>query len=172
MGAAAEKASRYWDDRQTKRLAALAAAESIQVGDFAELEIAQPTPHTNRMNDITRHEIDARLEALEARLDARVQNIENAVVGFKDEARLLRNELAHAKWWAIGTAIAVLSIFVGFLQWGLQSQRDENARFNSYLREDVKAAAGQNQALLNDAKALFEQIKAQQATPPPATPQQ
>jgi uncharacterized protein YoxC len=171
MGAAAEKASRYWDDRQTKRLAALAAAESIEFGDFAELEIAQPTPHTNRMNDITRHEIDARLEALETRLDARVQNIENAVVGFKDEARQLRTELSHAKWWAIGTAVAVLSIFAGVLQWGLQSQRDENARFSSYLRDDVKAAAVQNQQLLNDAKVLFEQIKAQQA-PPTAAPQQ
>ena len=171
MGAAAEKASRYWDDRQARRRAALDAAERIKVGDFAELEIAQPTPHTNRMNDITRHEIDARLEALETRLDSRVQNIENAVVGFKEEARQLRTELSHAKWWAIGTAVAVLSIFAGVLQWGLQSQRDENARFSSYLRDDVKAAAVQNQQLLNDAKALFEQIKAQQA-PPTAAPQQ
>ncbi|RRV80381.1 hypothetical protein [Stutzerimonas stutzeri] len=138
---------------------------------FADVDTCTSRADHLSMNDITRHEIDARLEALETRLDARVQNIENAVVGFKDEARQLRTELSHAKWWAIGTAVAVLSIFAGVLQWGLQSQRDENARFSSYLRDDVKAAAVQNQQLLNDAKVLFEQIKAQQA-PPTAAPQQ
>jgi|GEM_PF-3096435 len=141
---------------------------AVQIG---QVDTAPHRADHRAMNDITRHEIDARLEALETRLDARVQNIENAVVGFKDEARQLRTELSHAKWWAIGTAVAVLSIFAGVLQWGLQSQRDENARFSSYLRDDVKAAAVQNQQLLNDAKVLFEQIKAQQA-PPTAAPQQ
>lgn len=93
------------------------------------------------MNDITRHEIDARLEALETRLDARVQNIETAVAGFKEEARALRTELSHAKWWALGTAVAVLAVVMGALQWGLTSQRAENAQFAGYLREDVRTIA-------------------------------
>jgi hypothetical protein len=93
---------------------------------------------TGRMNDITRHELDAKLELIEARLDNRVARIESAVDGFKGEAEQLRSELGNAKWWAIGTAIAVLSIFATFMQWGLQAQKDENARFNAYMREDVK----------------------------------
>lgn len=122
------------------------------------------------MNDITRPELDAKLELIEARMDARIARIESSVEGFKDEAGKLRTELSHAKYWAIGTAVAVLAVFASFLQWGLQSQRDENARFNSYLREDVKAAAAQNQQLLNDAKALLEQIRAQQAPSSAAPP--
>lgn len=91
------------------------------------------------MNDqVTRPELDAKLEAIEARMDARIARIENAVSGFQDEAGKLRSELSNAKWWAIGTAIAVLAIFMATIQWGLQAQKEENARFSSYIREDVK----------------------------------
>ena len=111
------------------------------------------------MNDITRPELDAKLELIEARMDARIARIESSVEGFKDEAGKLRTELSHAKYWAIGTAIAVLAIFAGFLQWGLQAQRDENARFSGYLREDVQ----ESRQVLEQAKSLLEEIRAAQA---------
>lgn len=98
-----------------------------------------PKPHTSPMTDqVTRAELDAKLETIEARMDARIARIENAVSGFQEEAIKLRSELSSAKWWAIGTAIAVLAIFMATIQWGLQAQKEENARFSSYIRDDVK----------------------------------
>lgn len=90
------------------------------------------------MTNISREELDAKLQVLQVSLDHRVQSIESSVLAFSAEASRLRNEMSHAKWWAIGTAFAVLSIFAGVLMWGLTAQKDENARFNSYMREDVK----------------------------------
>lgn len=110
----------------------------VTTGNFTKADSTEKKANNQNMNDITRHELDAKLELIESRLDNRVARIESAVGGFKDESAALRSELSHAKWWAIGTAVAVLSIFAGFLQWGLQSQKDENARFSAYMREDVK----------------------------------
>lgn len=39
-------------------------------------------PHTKSMNDITRHELDAKLETIEARMDGRVASIESKIDGF------------------------------------------------------------------------------------------
>ncbi|MCO6057337.1 hypothetical protein NG726_11715 [Pseudomonas sp. MOB-449] len=91
------------------------------------------------MTEITRPELDAKLELIESRMDVRIARIEASVEGFKEEAGQLRAELSNAKWWAIGTAIAVLGIFLGALQWGLSMQKEENARFSGYIREDVKS---------------------------------
>ncbi|WP_349569448.1 hypothetical protein [Azotobacter salinestris] len=128
--------------------------------------------YTAHMSDqVTLPLLDAKLETFESKIDGRIEKIESAIGGFKDEAEKLRAELSHAKWWAIGTAIAVVAIFISFLQWGLQAQKDENARFSSYLREDMNKASDQNRKLLDDATNLLQQIKAQQAapaSPPPA----
>lgn len=118
-------------------------------------------PHTERMTEITRPELDAKLELIEARMDARIARIESSVEGFKEEAGLLRAELSHAKWWAIGTAIAVLAIFLGALQWGLSMQKEENARFSGYIREDVKEMS----KTLTEMRLLLERQK------PPASSQ-
>lgn len=119
---------------------------------------------TGHMTDITRHELDAKLETIEARLDARVARIEASVSGFKEEASQFRAELSHAKWWAIGTAVAVLSIFAAFMQWGLQAQKDENARFSGYMREDVKQIGASVQDITKaviEMRITLEQQKAQ-----------
>lgn len=94
--------------------------------------------NTAHMSEVTRAELDAKLELIESRMDARLARIESSVVSWKDEAGELRKELSNAKFWAIGTAVAVLGIFLASMQWGLSSQKEENARFNSYMREDVK----------------------------------
>lgn len=130
------------DDEQKKRkLEFKAVLSQLNLGDWAHIHVSpRPKPKVPeaKMSDITRPELDAKLETIEAKMDARIARIETSVEGFLGEASKLRAELSHAKWWAIGTAVAVLTVFAGFLQFGLQSQKDENARFAGYMREDVK----------------------------------
>jgi hypothetical protein len=85
-------------------------------------------------NDIvTRPELDAKLEAIESRMDARVARIEAKFDAYLTVAEArdrrieerfqriqrdmvdIKNTLANTKWWAIGTGIAVLAIFIGAL---------------------------------------------------------
>ena len=97
--------------------------------------------HTRIMNDINREEIDVKIQLIEERLDRKVGDIAKEISDLKASNTSTVKALSSAKWWAIGTAIAVLAIFLGTLQWGLSAQKEENARFNSYTREDVKAIA-------------------------------
>ena len=97
--------------------------------------------HTRNMNDITREEIDAKLQLIEERLDRKVSDIAAAISDLKTTNQQTVSALSNAKWWAIGTAIAVLAIFLSTVQWGLSAQKEENARFSSYIREDVKSIA-------------------------------
>ncbi|MEX5557972.1 hypothetical protein Q1J45_10380 [Pseudomonas rhodesiae] len=94
------------------------------------------------MTNITREEIDVKLQLIEERLDRKVGDIATAISDLKSSNQQAVLALSNAKWWAIGTAIAVLSIFLGTLQWGLSAQKEENARFNAYVREDVRGIAG------------------------------
>ncbi|MNJ28712.1 hypothetical protein D3C77_232580 [compost metagenome] len=95
--------------------------------------------HTGRMNNITREEIDTKLQLIEERLDRKVSDIAKSVSDFQAANQRTVDALQSAKWWAIGTAIAVLAVFMGTLQWGLSAQKEENARFSNYLRDDVKS---------------------------------
>lgn len=132
------------------------------------VDTATKRPHTKPMTEpISRPELDAKLEAIEARMDARIARIESAVSGFQAEASQFRSELASAKWWAIGTAIAVLAIFLGTLQWGLSAQKEENARFSSYMRDDVKAIADDVRDISRSVSEL--RIKAESAPPKEST---
>ncbi|POA26359.1 MULTISPECIES: hypothetical protein [unclassified Pseudomonas] len=99
------------------------------------------TPNTAAMTNITREEIDAKLQLIEERLDRKVSDIATAISDLKTSNQQTVNALSNAKWWAIGTAIAVLAIFLSTVQWGLSAQKEENARFSSYIREDVKGIA-------------------------------
>ncbi|HEN8732010.1 TPA: hypothetical protein U8207_000375 [Pseudomonas putida] len=91
------------------------------------------------MNDMTREEIDTKLQLIEERLDRKVSEIAKSVSDFQTASQRTVEALQNAKWWAIGTAIAVLAVFMGTLQWGLSAQKEENARFSTYIREDVKS---------------------------------
>lgn len=97
---------------------------------------------TDPMTNITREEIDTKLQLIEERLDRKVGDIATAISDLKSSNQQTVRALSNAKWWAIGTAIAVLSVFLGTLQWGLSAQKEENARFNAYVREDVRGIAG------------------------------
>ena|SRR5690606_10350048 len=50
-------------------------------------DIYSPTVNNDRMNDITRHELNARLEAIEARMDGRVASIEGGVSSIRAEMK-------------------------------------------------------------------------------------
>jgi hypothetical protein len=76
---------------------------------------------------VTRYELDAKCQAIEAAMDARVQRMESKldnsmgrvelIVGqIKTENSELKSEFRNAKLWAIGTAITVLFGFAGIVQ--------------------------------------------------------
>lgn len=51
----------------------------------ASSDFSAPSVNNGHMNDITRHELDAKLEAIEARMDARVASIEGGVSSIRAE---------------------------------------------------------------------------------------
>ena len=108
---------------------------------------------------VGRYELDAKLEAVEARMDARIARIESSVASFQQEALQIRSDMKNAKWWAIGTAVAVLSIFVVVLTWGLSAQKEENARFNNYVREDVKSIKNATEEMAKTLLMMQAQLK-------------
>lgn len=67
-------------------------------------------------NAITRPELNAKLETIEARMDARVQNIENTVEHLSASVDELKKEFRSVKWWAIGTAIGAIGTIVSVIQ--------------------------------------------------------
>lgn len=100
---------------------------------------ALPLGDTEAMNNISRSELDTKLQLIEERLDRKVSDIATSVADLKSSNQQTVRALNNSKFWAIGTAIAVLAIFLSTLQWGLSAQKEENARFSSYIREDVKS---------------------------------
>ena len=65
------------------------------VGDFYEVEISHPVGHeqpqsdsagltgnTAKMNDITREELNAKLETIEVKMDARIESVSSKIDGF------------------------------------------------------------------------------------------
>ena len=82
---------------------------------------------------VTHYELDAKLEAIETRMDGRVQHIQqifehmqgdllaiktdNQTIRqeLKEDYKDIKQELRNAKWWALGTSIAIISVLVGVL---------------------------------------------------------
>jgi len=128
--------------------------------------------HTKRMNDITREELDAKLQATEARMDARLERFDKdmrqAVSDFRLEVQPLKNLKANI-WGATAVTIGVM---VAVLSYGVASF--DSGRDTSAVIQEMKQQSFETRQLL-------EQIKAQQATrqadpsavsPPLSSPQQ
>jgi len=71
---------------------------------------------------VTHYELGAKIEAIEARMDSRVQHIQQIfehmqsdLSEMKEDRKEFKQELKNAKWWALGTGIAIISILVGIL---------------------------------------------------------
>lgn len=60
------------------------------------------------MDEISRHELDAKLEAIEARIDARLARMEVIVERSASDVQAVEKAAGNFKWWAIGTAIAAV----------------------------------------------------------------
>lgn len=107
-----------------------------------------------RMNDITREELDAKLQATEARMDARLERFDKdmrqAVSDFRLEIQPLKNLKANI-WGATAVTIGVM---VAVLSYGVAS-------FDS--GRDTSAA-------IQETRLLLEQIKAHQAAKPAEPP--
>lgn len=173
MGAAAEKASRYWDDRQTKRLAALAAAESVQVGDFADLEIEPHSAHTEAMSEMTRDELHAHLENQDLKVDARLrdftQSVADSMKGINHRLDLIEKDISSVKGikgvvitTAIASTLAIAGVLIGVLGYGASTY--DTGRETTLLIQEARQQSIENRQLL-------EQIRSQQTAPPAASQQ-
>lgn len=70
---------------------------------------------SNMADEISRPELDARIELIEAKMDARVQRMEmlveqmsKNVLDIRSDNRDLKKSLTDAKFWAVGTGVVVL----------------------------------------------------------------
>lgn len=59
-----------------------------------------------KMDEITRPELDAKLQVIEARMDARLVRLETVIDAIADDAKSIKASTNNFKWWAIGTVIA------------------------------------------------------------------
>lgn len=110
--------------------------------------------HTKRMNDITREELDAKLQATEARMDARLERFDKdmrqAVSDFRLEVQPLKSLKANI-WGATAVTIGVM---VAVLSYGVASF--DSGRDTSVVIQEMRQQSFETRQLL-------EQIKSQQA---------
>ncbi len=74
----------------------------------AEARVGEEPPYNLGMNAPAREEIDAKLQLIETRMDARVASIERAVADSIAAAIETRNDIKNLKWTMIVTAIATV----------------------------------------------------------------
>lgn len=149
---------------------------STALTDFYKRFQPEPAPR-RKMNDITRHELDAKLEAIEARMDGRVAAIEGKIDAFlaaqavRDAAQAERNQgfdraigeiksgISSMKTTVIVTAIsAVLAIVFGIVT------------FNATLSSNMLAAFQAGKADTISAPMPAAQDAQAPETPPTAAP--
>lgn len=135
-----------------------------------------PSMDTKVMNDITREEMDAKLEATNARVDARLAGFESTVretlaavrqdsAETRGELKAIHVELTYLKnlkaniW---GAAVVTIGLVGAMLAYGVASF--DSGRDTAQLVQEVKQQSA-------DARKLLEDIQAQQrATASPVNP--
>ena len=151
------------EQRKTTARVATAANRPQALGDESLIferfqatpdDLVEPLPKSHKEweapkmpDDVSRYELDAKLESIAARMDARVAKIEAGIETITHETRELRAESRSTKWWTIGTGIAVVGVTLAALM-------------GSYAA---------NVALVQTATGAFESGRntSQQASPPP-----
>lgn len=129
----------------------------------------EPKPHTHRMTDITREELNARLEAADAKVDARLASFESTVretlaairqdsAEVRGELKAMHVELSSLKnikgsiWAAAGATILGLSgIVATMLSFGVASY--DTARENTVLVSESKEKIVESQKKVDEALA-------------------
>lgn len=143
-------------DAMTK--SAREAYESLSEHD---MDSKQNESNTEDMNEITREELDAKLAAVEARMDRRIADfgadMRQVVADFRVEMEPVKNVKANI-WSAAGFVVASLIAIVGLTVTGFYTGRDTSNLINEAKAQTIET------------RKLLEQIKAQpqQAPEPPA----
>lgn len=159
-----------------------------QYGKTAPPITAKPEQNST-MNEISRPELDAKLDAMNARVEARLATFENTVreamasvrqdsAEVRGELKAIHVELAHTRnlksnVWAAAGVIA--SIFIGSavaIYFGIASNNQmlvSNAIAGFGAGKDIATAQAEIEHLNRQALALLAEIKAMQK-PQPSTP--
>lgn len=64
---------------------------------------------------ITQNELNSKLEAIESRMDRRVDRMEIVFEQTQKQSEELKREFRNAKWWALGTAVGIIAVLATFL---------------------------------------------------------
>ncbi|WP_460093730.1 hypothetical protein [Pseudomonas sp. S2_B03] len=131
---------------------------------FTKGDANSPLPHTASMTNITREELNARLENQQLKVDARLKEFEDKVTGgltqMNHSLQLLDKDLAGVRGLkgtiilnSILSVIAIVGIVIAVMSYGVANF--DSGRDTSAAIQDMK-----QQSL--ETKALLEQIKAHQ----------
>jgi hypothetical protein len=166
-----------YQDPSVKKL--LDAAMGLHAGAHVDLppRVTQDKP----MAEITREELDAKLETIEVRMDARVASIEGKIDSFmsrlddrflRTDERMsrieqdiseVRTDSKNLKFWLAGTAVAVVlgiaGVNIAMLQTMLASF--ESGKSISTAQAEIKRQSEETGALLKQLQQTYP--------PPPAT---
>ena len=118
-----------------------------------------PQPHNEHMETITRPELDAKLEAVEARMDARISRIENIATDMKDQYKGIMSGISSMKTTAVVTGIsAALAIVFGVAAFNATLLSNMTASY-----ESGKSTATAMTQATEQMRQTQEQLKAIQA---------
>jgi lipopolysaccharide export system protein LptC len=105
---------------------------------------------------VTTDLLDAKLETIEAKMDARVQRIEDRCDQIDRDMQDIKSEMKSMKWWMIGTG---LSVVLGIAAFNATVLSNMVASFES--GKNTSAAQAQVMQQVKDTQALLDQIKKQ-----------
>lgn len=131
----------------------------LQNPQASYMDSGRTAPHTEAMNDITREELDAKLAANEARMDARLERFDKdmrqVVSDFRLEVQPLKSLKANI--WSSTAFIIASVIAVASLSFGAF----DSGRETSKLVEEAKQQAAENRKLLEQIDSKLRSIPAQ-----------
>jgi hypothetical protein len=121
------------------------------------IDKAVASPHNEGMSTpVTTDLLDAKLETIEAKMDARVQRIEDRCDQIDRDMQDIKSEMKSMKWWMIGTG---LSVVLGIAAFNATVLSNMVASFES--GKNTSAAQAQVMQQVKDTQALLDQIKKQ-----------
>ena len=120
---------------------------------------------TDAMENVSRSELNAKLETIEAKMDGRLALIEAGFVGMRDQMSAMREDMAglrsdgkNLKYWLMGTGIAIV---LGIAAFNATVLSNMVASFES--GKNTSAAQVQVQQQVKDTQQLLDEVKKQMA---------